>query len=211
MGGVRNFDTRVKSQHDAQWRVSNYRSRPITDFLMRVSKFCRRVTNVKTPIVFNSSLFINSSLSSLSSTSHAVHGGVSGHRGGVWPYGGGLGRGRGGRGGGGQGTFPSSCPILHYHMVLRPKGTSHNKPEQFRTRQPKRGGERVCPVAGGGVAGSDPWIRPASGTHYSRTLHTHFIVCHSQFDSQGKDTNDLGPSVTSHAIVRTTKEMFSAH
>ena len=29
--------------------------------------------------------------------------------------------------GGGQGTFQSSCHILHYHMVLRPKGTSHNE------------------------------------------------------------------------------------
>ncbi len=29
-------------------------------------------------------------------------------------------------GGGGQGTFWSSCHILHYHMVLRPEGTSHN-------------------------------------------------------------------------------------
>ncbi len=28
-------------------------------------------------------------------------------------------------GGGGQGTFQSSCHILHYHMVLCPKGTSH--------------------------------------------------------------------------------------
>ncbi len=26
----------------------------------------------------------------------------------------------------GQGTFWSSCHVLHYHMVLRPKGTSHN-------------------------------------------------------------------------------------
>ncbi len=34
--------------------------------------------------------------------------------------------GRGSYGGRGQGTFQSSCHILHYHMVLRPKGTSHN-------------------------------------------------------------------------------------
>ncbi len=44
------FDACLKSQHDAQWTVSNYQSRPITDFLTRASKFCRRVTNVKTPI-----------------------------------------------------------------------------------------------------------------------------------------------------------------
>ncbi len=49
LGGVRIFDARVKSQHDAQWRASNYRSRPITDFLTPASKFCRHVTNVKTP------------------------------------------------------------------------------------------------------------------------------------------------------------------
>ncbi len=36
--------------------------------------------------------------------------------------------GGGGRGrGGGQGTFWSSSHIQHYHMVLRPKGTSHNE------------------------------------------------------------------------------------
>ncbi len=49
LGGVRIFDARIKNQHDAQWRASNYQSRPITDFLTRASKFCRRVTNVKTP------------------------------------------------------------------------------------------------------------------------------------------------------------------
>ncbi len=70
--------------------------------------------------VVNSSLFMNSSLSSLSSTSHAVHKGWgSGH-------GGGLGGGRG-VGGGWQGIFPSSCHVLHCHMVLRPKGISHNE------------------------------------------------------------------------------------
>ncbi len=48
--------------------------------------------------------------------------------------GGGSGRGVGPEGGGGggwgrgmgQGTFHPPCYILHYHMVLRPKGTSHN-------------------------------------------------------------------------------------
>ncbi len=41
--------------------------------------------------------------------------------------GGGLGRGRGvGGGAGDQGIFPSTCHILHYHIVLRPEGTSHN-------------------------------------------------------------------------------------
>ena len=32
LGGVRIFDARVKIQHDAQLRVSNYRSRLITNF-----------------------------------------------------------------------------------------------------------------------------------------------------------------------------------
>ncbi len=34
--------------------------------------------------------------------------------------------GGGGPSTGGQGTFWSSCHVLHYHMVLCPKGTSHN-------------------------------------------------------------------------------------
>ncbi len=39
-----------------------------------------------------------------------------------------VGGGGGGWGrGGGQETFYPPCPILHYHMVLRPKGTSHNE------------------------------------------------------------------------------------
>ncbi len=45
------------------------------------------------------------------------HGGGSGS----W---GGLGVGVRGRG---QGTFQPPCHVLHYHMVLRPKGTSHNE------------------------------------------------------------------------------------
>ncbi len=32
LGGIRIFDAHIKIQHDAQWRVSNYRSRPITHF-----------------------------------------------------------------------------------------------------------------------------------------------------------------------------------
>ncbi len=45
---------------------------------------------------------------------------VRGVGGGGGGWGGGGGRGRG------QGTFHLPCHILHYHMVLRPKGTSHN-------------------------------------------------------------------------------------
>ncbi len=68
---------------------------------------------------------VNSSLSSLSSTSHAVQGGGVLATGAVQAGGGRLGRVRG-LGVRGQGTFPSTCHVLHYHMVLRPKGTSHN-------------------------------------------------------------------------------------
>ncbi len=32
VSGVRIFDARIKIQHDAQWRASNYWSRPITIF-----------------------------------------------------------------------------------------------------------------------------------------------------------------------------------
>ncbi len=97
-------------------------------------KQCSRQLQCKVPCgignVINSSLFINSSLSSLSFTSHAVQGGgflplVGGSC--LWQGGSCLQQGEGALvGGGGQGTFQSSCHILHYHMVLRPKGTSHN-------------------------------------------------------------------------------------
>ncbi len=76
-----------------------------------------KATAVRSPCgasnVINSSLFINSSLSLL--VFHQSY-----------CLGGGSGRGGGLVGGGGQGTFQSSCHILHYHMVLRPEGTLHN-------------------------------------------------------------------------------------
>ncbi len=51
---------------------------------------------------------------------------------GVW----GLGVRGGGLRGRGQGTFHPPCCILHYHMVLRPEGTSHNnKPKQHNSLQ----------------------------------------------------------------------------
>ncbi len=56
---------------------------------------------------------------------HAVHRGGSA-AGGSASSRGGSGWGRGVRGRG-QGTFQSSCHVLHYHMVLRPRGTSHNE------------------------------------------------------------------------------------
>ncbi len=46
------FLTRVKSQHDAQWRASNYQSRPITHFWRGRQFLDARVTNVKTLILF---------------------------------------------------------------------------------------------------------------------------------------------------------------
>ncbi len=64
----------------------------------------------------------DSSLSFLSSTGGPGAGGVWGQGG----FGGG-GVGGGGPEGRGQGTFPSTCHVLRYHMVLRPKGTSHNE------------------------------------------------------------------------------------
>ncbi len=85
-------------------------------------KQCSRQLQCEVPCgvgnVISSSLFINSSLSSLSSTSHAVCRGAWG----AWVGGGGLGE-------GGLGTFQSNCHIhvLHYNMVLRPKGTSLNE------------------------------------------------------------------------------------
>ncbi len=53
-------------------------------------------------------------------------GGGSGHGGSTSSRGVLLGKGGSYRGRG-QGTFQSSCHILHYHMVLRSEGTSHNK------------------------------------------------------------------------------------
>ncbi len=98
-------------------------------------KQCSRQLQCEVPCgisnVVNSSLFISSSLSSLSSTSHAIHRGVQpwgglamgGSRQGGLGGGGGLGEGVRGKG---EGIFPSTCHILHYHKVLCPKGTSHN-------------------------------------------------------------------------------------
>ncbi len=62
-------------------------------------------------------------------------GGLAGVRGVQWGRGSSRGRGRGRWGWGrgrGQGTFHPPCHIVHYHMVLYPKGTSHNNQE---TRQ----------------------------------------------------------------------------
>ncbi len=99
---------------------------PVVSLYNFNKKQCSRQLQCQVPCgvrdVVNSSLFTNSSLSSLSSTSHAIFGG-----GGVQLQGGSGGARGLGEGGGGQGTFPSSCHILHYHKVLRPKGTSHKK------------------------------------------------------------------------------------
>ncbi len=71
---------------------------------------------------------IDSSLSSLSSAGGGSRGqggpGVGDLRVGVQGQGVGEGEGLRGRG---QGTFHPPCHILYYHMVHRPKGTSHNK------------------------------------------------------------------------------------
>ena len=84
----------------------------------RNKKQCSRQLQCEIPWagdVVSSSLFVNSSLSSLSSP----RGGPSG--GGGLLGGGGSSRGRG------QGIFHPPCHILHCHIVLRPKGTSHNE------------------------------------------------------------------------------------
>ncbi len=88
------------------------------------SKQCSRQLQCEVPCcvgnVINSSLFINSSLSSLSSTSHAVQ----------WGWWSCLWQGVRGLGGRGAGDKSVQLPyILHYHMVLRPEGTSHNNLE----------------------------------------------------------------------------------
>ncbi len=84
-------------------------------------KQCSRQVQSEVPCgvgnVINSSLFITSSLSSLSSTSHAVWGGLAGGGGssggrGVW-----QGEGLSGRGGG-QATFQSSCHTRMNHLFL---------------------------------------------------------------------------------------------
>ncbi len=44
----------------------------------------------------------------------------------------------GGRGlGRGQHTFHAPCHVLHYHLVLRPKGTSHNQEARGEGHMPK--------------------------------------------------------------------------
>ncbi len=61
-----------------------------------------------------------------------------------------------GEGGGGQGTFHPTCHLLHYHMVLRPKGTSHNE-----TAHPHLS-HLSAPVNGVAAQGTRPWVRPRS-------------------------------------------------
>ncbi len=79
--------------------------------------------------------------------------------------GGGSSRGRG------QGTFQSSCHILHYHMVLRPKGTSHNKEIQTQAQSalgPRTQHESVIPCE---IQGH--WVKQHTrqGTHPTRDTH----------------------------------------
>ncbi len=89
-------------------------------FHLQNKKQCSRQLQGEVPCagnVVNSSLFINSSLSSLSSTRHACCPQGGGLAAGGVGHGGGGGEGLGGRG---QGTFHRPCHLLHYHMVLRP-------------------------------------------------------------------------------------------
>ncbi len=68
------------------------------------------------------------------------------------PRGMGPARGRG-LGGGGQGTFHPPCHILYCHIVLHPKGTSHNKKQCSRQLQCK------VPCGVGNVVNSSLFIK----------------------------------------------------
>ncbi len=77
---------------------------------------------------------------------------------------GGFGQGEGGLGRGGlgegQGTFHLPCHVLHYHMVLRPKGTSHNNAAEG-GRGDQSTAKRSCPLpypyAAPDVCDPHPW------------------------------------------------------
>ncbi len=95
----------------------------------RNKKQCSRQLQCEVPCsvgnVINSSLFINSSLSSLSSTSHAVHGGGPASSRGVLPLAGGGGShgGRGShRGEGGRGYFSPAAIYCTTTWCLTLKG-----------------------------------------------------------------------------------------
>ncbi len=92
-----------------------------TNFCLNQQEAVLKATAVRSPLPV---------MSSILSCPHCIpEWGASGGRG-VQGQGGsgvGVGEGRGGLGGKGQGTFHLPCHTLHYHMVLCPKGTSHNQ------------------------------------------------------------------------------------
>ncbi len=130
--------------------------------------------------VINSALFINSSWSSLSSTSHAVFGGGfgcgggSGCKGGLATGGSGGGRWSRGRGGGDILVQLPYTALDIYHMVLRPKGTSHNKPTDKHYHD-----KRCCSLPARLIAN---WVRFLTITE-PRVRDLGFDVRHSNFHS----------------------------
>ncbi len=58
LGSVRIFDARIKIQHDAQWRASNYRSRPITNFWCAPQNFVAASPMWK-PLIFSREAELN--------------------------------------------------------------------------------------------------------------------------------------------------------
>ncbi len=129
-----------------------------------------------------------------------LHGGVQQGEGG--PVGGG-GWGRGGVRG--RGTFHSPCHILlHYHMMLRPKGTSHNQPE--RLGRPFRNGlwTQVTPHGSGSVLQGSQVTTPsapcstldqthASNFHKGDVQHSLNFLCVRCYSCQVITTDHLEP------------------
>ena len=76
----------------------------------RTKRIRNKATAVRSPLPVMSSI--------LPCPPCLLHGGVQ------WGRGRGQGAGEGGKGGG-AGDISSTLPLLHYHMVLRPEGTSH--------------------------------------------------------------------------------------
>ncbi len=98
--------------------------------------------------------------------------------------GGGVGGGGGGLGGGGQGTFHPPCHILHYHMVLRPEGTSHNKRPRVSADFPLIAlfsihlltSSAPCPIDEEGDTGNAHWIPKRNPPDYKGISSASFVL-----------------------------------
>ncbi len=111
-GDLAKQEVRIESPGCPMWELGPVRGRGVTFFLRSHDKT-------------RSSAQGNCSAKSLASVMSSIlpcppcllrRGGVQ------WERGRGVQQGRGR----GQGTFHPPCHVLHYHMVLRPEGTSHN-------------------------------------------------------------------------------------